>query len=353
MRRRMFLVFFVLIFLALSGGSVIRAEETLVPIRVAYPAVGTLITGQIGQILERTNILAKNGLEGKVTPFQYGPPMMEALLSGKIDVAFTSEQNVVVLLGKGFPARVIATFGSAGRSGLLVPIDSDIQSVENLRGKKVTTIFGSSIHRPILVWLEEAKLVPGKDVKLINMSGGDSRVALLDGSVEAIMSWDPYIEDFIQKKKVRVIKTQPLKLAIIMSEDFIQKNPEAAVNFLVALKEATLYMATHKELVNDWYSQLSRLELKLIDKCSRFNQNYSQVKTLSDVDISMDEDFIKTLEDIADFLYEQKLIDKKVDIQKGVDATLVKKAEEKLEGNEYEPSQVKITKPAKKRSVSW
>jgi len=351
MNKKLFLLVF--IFLVLSGRIVIRAEDNLIPIRLAYPAVGTLINGQIGQILERTNILAKNGLEGKVVPFQYGPPMMEALLSGKIDAAFTSEQNVVVLLGRGFPARVVASFGSAGRAGLLVPIDSDIRSLEDLKGKKVTTIFGSSIHRPILAWLEEAKLIPGKDVKLINMSGGDSRAALVDGSVDAVMSWDPYIEDLIQKKKARVIKAQPLNLAVIISEDFIQKNPEGALNFLIALKESCLYMALNKDLVNNWYSQLSRLELKLIDKCSRFNQNYSKAKTLSDIDINMDENFIKILENIADFLFKQKLIDKKINIQDGIDTELVKEAEKKLSGIKYDSSTVEITKPDKKRSFSW
>lgn len=322
-------------------------------IRIAYPAVGTLINGQVGQVLERTNILAKNGLKGEIIAFQYGPPMMEALLSGKIDVALTSEQNVVVLLSKGFPARLIASLGSAGRAGLLVSANSIIESIEDLKGKKVTTIFGSSIHRPILVWLKEADLVAGRDVELINMQGGESRIALLNGSVDAIMNWDPYIEDIIQKKKARLIREQPLKLAVIMAEDFIQRNPQAVIDFLVALKEAALYMATHKTQVNNWYSQLSRLDPELIDRCSYFNSVYSKAKTIGDVDISLDEELIKTLEDIADFLYEYKLTDKRANIQKGIDSLLIREAEEKLRNIEYDPSRVKIIKPSKVRSVSW
>jgi sulfonate transport system substrate-binding protein len=301
-----------------------------VTIRIAYPSEGTLINGQVGRILEKTDILAKNGLKGEVTAFQYGPPMMEAMLSGRIDVALTSEQNAVVLLAKGFSAKVIASLGSAGRLGLVVPVNSSIKSIKDLKGKKVGTIFGSSVHRPILVWLKEAGLIYGKDVELINMPAAELRFALLNGSLDAIMVWDPYLEDFIEKKNARVIKEQLFNLAVIMSQDFIQKNSDAAVNFLIALKEAALYMATHKKEVNEWYSQLCSLDVLIIDQSSRFNIIYSKAQTLSDINISLSDNFIKTLEDIADFLFSQKLTAKKANIKEGIDKALLKTAEEKL-----------------------
>jgi sulfonate transport system substrate-binding protein len=318
------------------------ADKSKALIRIAYPSVGTLVNGQVGQVLEKTDILEQNGLQGAVTAFQYGPPMMEALLSGKIDVALTSEQNVVVLLAKGFPARVIASLGSAGRLGLLVPVNSPIKSILDLKGRKVGTVFGSSAHRPILVWLKEENLIPGKDVDVINMSGGELNAALVNSSIDAIMSWDPFVEDFIQKNIARLIKAQPFSLAVIMAEDFIQKNPEAAAEFLISLKEAALYMATHKEQVNNWYSQLCRLDIKSIDESSKFNTIYKNAKTLSDIDITPTEDFIKTLKDIADFLFTEGLTSKKADIATGVDLELIKKAEEMLSKIQYDPSMLKV-----------
>jgi sulfonate transport system substrate-binding protein len=339
------LVVFSGIFFTLSCSIAGEAGKAKVTIRIAYPFAGTLVNGQIGQIFERTDILDKNGLEGRVTAFQYGPPMMEALLSGKMDVALTSEQNVVVLLAKGFPAHVIASLGSAGRLGLLVPVNSSIKSMLDLKGKKVGTIFGSSVHRPILLWLQEVNLIPGKDVEVINMSGGELNAALVSGSLDAIMSWDPYVEDFIQKKIARVIREQSFSLAVIMADDFIQKSPEAAADFLIALKEAALYMVTHKEQVNNWYSQLCRLDTQLIDKSSQFNGIYNKAKTLSDIDLTSGKDFIKTLEDIADFLFTEGLTSKRADITVGVDLELIKKAEKKLSKIQYDPSMVKVTAP--------
>jgi ABC-type nitrate/sulfonate/bicarbonate transport system substrate-binding protein len=166
--------------------------------------------------------------------------------------------------------------------------------------------------------------------------------ALVNSSIDAIMSWDPFVEDFIQKNIARLIKAQPFSLAVIMAEDFIQKNPEAAAEFLISLKEAALYMATHKEQVNNWYSQLCRLDIKSIDESSKFNTIYKNAKTLSDIDITPTEDFIKTLKDIADFLFTEGLTSKKADIATGVDLELIKKAEEMLSKIQYDPSMLKV-----------
>ena len=174
------------------------------------------------------------------------------------------------------------------------------------------------------------------------MSGGELNAALVNGSIDAIMSWDPHVEDFIQRKIARLVKAQPFSLAVIMADDFIQKNPEAAVDFLIALKEAALYMATHKKQVNGWYSQLCRIDVTTIDKSSQFNNIYKNAKTINDIDITLGEDFIKTLEDIAEFLFSEGLTAKKADIKGGIDLESIKKAEEKLGEIQYDPSLVKV-----------
>ncbi|KPK99067.1 MAG: hypothetical protein AMJ95_01235 [Omnitrophica WOR_2 bacterium SM23_72] len=337
------ITYLALIFILYSAS--VQAEDNNRSIRIAYPSIGTIINGQIGQIFERTDILSRNGLRGEVIAFPYGPPMMEALLSGKVDIALTSEQNVVVLLSKGFPARIIASLGSGGRLGLIVPVNSSVKSVGDLKGKKVGTIFGSSIHRPAVVWLKEAGLVPNRDASLVNVAGAELKFALLNGSLDAIMSWDPYIEEFLQNNSGRLIKGKEFKLAVIMSEDFIMKNPEAAVDFIIALKESFLYLISYKEQVNGWYSKLCRIEAELIDRSSAFNTFYSQAKSLSDINLAMDQDFVKTLEDISYFLFEQGLTNREVDVRSAVDLSLLKKAEDKLKTIKYDPSSVMITSP--------
>jgi sulfonate transport system substrate-binding protein len=304
-------------------------------IRIGYPAVGTLINGQVGVILEKTDILEKNDLRGEVTAFPYGPPMQEALLSGKVDAIFTSETNVVKVLAKGYPGVCIASLGRGGRIGLLVSAASKIHSIADLKGKTVATVFGSSAHTPAVRWAKEASLQPGRDIQIINMDGGESRLALLRGDVDAVMTWDPYIEDMLQKGQARLIKEAPMQLAVVMSKEFMRKYPDAAIDFLVSVKEAAYYMVKNKKEVNRWYGDLCRVDPGVIDAASKANKIYSAAGNYKDIAIAPGRELTEVMEQTNVFLFEEKLIHNKIDIASIIDREMVKMADKKSQAQGY------------------
>ncbi|MCB4792562.1 MAG: ABC transporter substrate-binding protein [Elusimicrobia bacterium] len=311
-------------------------------IRIGYPSVGTLINGQVGLVLEKTDILDNNGLNGEVTAFQYGPQLQEALLSGKVDVIFTSETNVVKVLAKGYPGACIASLGSGGRLGLLVSSASKAGSILDLRGKTATTVFGSSVHTPIIRWAKEAGLSPGRDINIINMDGGESRLALMRGDIDALMTWDPYIEDMLRKGQAKLLKQAPMYLAVVISKEFMKKNPEAVIDFLVSIKEAAYYMILNKKEVNKWYGDLCRIDPGLIDEASKTNKIYGDAKTFKDIDISVSNELAQVMSQTSAFLFEEKLISAKLDSSSIVDTEIVKKADKKTLKQKYDPKEVKV-----------
>jgi len=310
-------------------------------IRVAYPTA-TLINGHIGQVLLRTNILERNNLSGEVTGFQYGPPMMEALVSGKVDVAFTSEVPATLPLAQGHKAKIIATFGSLGRNAILVQGGSSIKSVKDLKGKKVGVPFGSSPHRNLLGMLKEAGLAADKDVSVLNIGRDEIASVLLKGGVDAIMIWDPALEQYVRKNNFNIVESSYFHSVVIMNTDFIQNHPEGAKNFLSALKEAVLFMATHKDEVNVWFGEVSRLDPEIINACAEFNHNYRTVKKISDVKIVPDDNFLEMMRQSAQFTFAQKMVPQLADIDKSIDSSLLKEAEKKLDDNTYNPLEVVI-----------
>lgn len=318
------------------------ADKSKTLIRIAYPTA-TLINGQIGQVLLRTNILEKNNLNGEVTGFLYGPPMMEALVSNKVDVAFTSEVPATLPLAKGHKATIIATLGSLGRSAIMVLPDSPVKQTRDLKGKKIGIPFGSSPHRNLLVMLKAAGLTSGKDVEVLNIGRDEVASVLLKGGVDAITTWDPAVEQYRQKNKFKIIEAQEYFSVVIMNNEFIEKNPEGAIGFLTALKEAVLFMATHKDEVNKWFGEISRLDPEIIKICSNFNSNYCNVKKISDVDIALSDDFLKKMKESAEFTATQKLVPQEADILKAINPQLRLGAEKKLDDNTYDPSRVTIT----------
>lgn len=312
-------------------------------IRVGYPSAGALINGQVGAVLANTDILARNGLEAEVIPFLYGTQMQEALLAGKIDVALTSEANFVNLAVK-YPCKVIATLGSAGRIAVMVKEGSPVKKVADLRGKTVCTVFGTSAHYPAVQWLRRAGLDPAKDVKLVHMAAAEARAGLVKGDIDAIVIWDPFVEDFVEKKAARVLEANPSFLTTtVASAEFLKRSPEAAVDFLAALQQAALYMALNHERVNEWLSKTMGVAPAIIHKGSAFNKTYSRARRLKDIDLAPGKELLTRLRQIADFNLSSGLLKEKSPVEENTEAGFAKAAREKALASEFDPAKVVVT----------
>jgi ABC-type nitrate/sulfonate/bicarbonate transport system substrate-binding protein len=296
-----------------QGGQPI-SQEPAIKIRLAYPAAGTLISGQVGLVMQKTDILKQNGLEAEIFPMATGKEMKTAMTAGKVDVILTSESNFVVLLGQGFECYGIASLGTDGQMGLVVSASSDIKHIPELKGGKIGTLFGTSVHKPAIEWARQGGLVPGKDVEIVNIGdGGALRAALSSGNVKAIVDWDPYLTDGINKGNYRVLASADLDLIVVTSGSYADKNPTAISRFRAALKEAAFYMSQNKKTVTQWYAELAKLDASFVDQVSQYNKNYN-AKTRNDIDISISQKFVSKLTDLADFWNKEGLIEKKPDI---------------------------------------
>lgn len=310
-QKLIFMAFATIIALILSGcvsSDISQGSEGKEHIRIAYPSAGTLISGQIGLILQRTSVLEENGMTAEIFPMSTGKEMKAALVAGQVDVILTSESNFIVLLGSGFPCYGIASLGSDGRMGLVVQADSGIESIGDLKGKKIGTIFGTSVHKPAIEWAKQGGLTPGEDVEIVNMGGGGAlRTALASGDLDAIIDWDPHLTDSIRKGEAVKLEEADLDLIVVMSADYADNKPGAAEMFTSALGDASLYLAQNKAQVNGWYGEMAALDAELIDEVSRYNQNY-HAESIDEIDIKISERFAAKLTEIADFLYEEGLI---------------------------------------------
>jgi ABC-type nitrate/sulfonate/bicarbonate transport system substrate-binding protein len=272
-------------------------------LHLAYPAEGTILSAQVGLVFEKTDILKKHGFNAQATAMGTGKELKTALVSGKVDVIMTSETNFVVLLGNGFDCYAIHSLGSAGRMALVVPPDSKINSLEDLKGKKVATIYGTSIHQPAMEWLENAGLA--SEVQVVDLSSQAAMAAALKtGAVAAIMTWDPFLAQGLNKGHYRILKQRDFDLVTVASPGF-HGNADAVKRLNAATREALLYVSQHKDEVNKWFSQIARLDVKTIDDASRLNSNYS-AKTLEDVNLNISPRFREQLNREARFLFAQK-----------------------------------------------
>src|SRR5262249_47882719 len=139
-----------------------KSQQERVPIRIGWQ-LATSTQGQIVEVLKRTNLLDRLGLDPTFVPFSYGEPEVAAALRGDLDVMFSSGQSVNNLLARGGKWKILARLHFIP-AALMVPPDSPIKEIKDLRGKTIACTFGTIGHREATLKEQAAGLDPDKDV---------------------------------------------------------------------------------------------------------------------------------------------------------------------------------------------
>jgi len=137
--------------------------------------------------------------------FQAGPPMMEAMNAGAIDIGYTGESPPVFAQAAGVDFVYIAALPTTGDNhGVLVRRDSSFQRVSDLRGKRVAFTKATSAHYVALRVLAAAGLAPA-DIRTVYLPPAEGRAAIDSGSVDAWIIWDPFYADAARDPALRTL----------------------------------------------------------------------------------------------------------------------------------------------------
>ncbi|MEO9331046.1 MAG: sulfonate ABC transporter substrate-binding protein [Pseudomonas sp.] len=211
---------------AISFGVITQAQaETL---RIGYQKYGTLVLLKAKGTLEKR--LAEHGVDVKWTEFPGGPQLLEGLNVGSVDFGVTGETPPVFAQAAGADLLYVAHEPPAPTGeAILVPKDSPIKSVAELKGKKVALNKGSNVHYLLVRALEDAGLKYG-DVTPVYLPPADARAAFERGSVDAWVIWDPFqsaAEKQLQARTLRdgsgLVDNHQFYLA---TRTYAEKNPQ-------------------------------------------------------------------------------------------------------------------------------
>ncbi|WP_457978645.1 sulfonate ABC transporter substrate-binding protein [Ectopseudomonas composti] len=187
---------------AISFGAITQAQaETL---RIGYQKYGTLVLLKAKGTLEKR--LAEQGVEVKWTEFPGGPQLLEGLNVGSVDFGVTGETPPVFAQAAGADLLYVAHEPPApSGEAILVPKDSPIKSVAELKGKKVVLNKGSNVHYLLVRALEDAGL-KYSDITPVYLPPADARAAFERGSVDAWVIWDPFQSAAEQQLQARSLR---------------------------------------------------------------------------------------------------------------------------------------------------
>ncbi|MDO6406349.1 sulfonate ABC transporter substrate-binding protein [Pantoea phytobeneficialis] len=137
--------------------------------------------------------------------FPAGPQMLEALNVGSIDLGSTGDIPPIFAQAAGADLLYVGSEPPKPKAEvILVPKDSPIHSVAELKGHKVAFQKGSSSHNLLLRALAQAGL-SFKDIQPTYLTPADARAAFQQGDVDAWAIWDPYYSAALLQGNVRVL----------------------------------------------------------------------------------------------------------------------------------------------------
>ncbi len=130
----------------------------------------------------------------KFADFTYGPPLVQAAASGAIDLGDVGDVPPLTGAAQEFGFKIVAVARSLSPTqpveDIIVPKGSPIQTLAELKGKKVAVPQGSSAHGLALLALKSVGLTPN-DVQLDFLSPAAGASAFASGKVDAWSIWNP------------------------------------------------------------------------------------------------------------------------------------------------------------------
>jgi sulfonate transport system substrate-binding protein len=160
-------------------------------VRIGFQKYGKLVLLKSKATLE--DKLKAAGYKVVWTEFPSGPPLLEALNVGVIDFGNAGEAPPIFAQAAGAPIQYVAYEPPAPQGeAILVPKDSKLNSVADLRGKKVALNKGSNVHYLLVKALEKAG-VKYSEIQPVFLAPADARAAFERGAVDAWAIWDPFL----------------------------------------------------------------------------------------------------------------------------------------------------------------
>ena len=161
-------------------------------LRIGFQKSASLFVLQKAQgTLEKR--LAPQGIAVKWVEFPAGPQLLEGLNVGSVDVGFVGEAPPIFAQAAG--ARFVYVGNdpaSPTTEAIVVPKDSPLKSVADLKGKRIALNKGSNVHYLLVKQLEKNGL-KYSDVTPVFLPPADARAAFEKGAVDAWVIWDPFL----------------------------------------------------------------------------------------------------------------------------------------------------------------
>lgn len=212
----------------------------------------------------------------------------------------------------GTPLVYLAANSSDGRAvSLLVPTNSTVKSVKDLKGKKIASQKASIGHYLIVKALEKEGLKLS-DINPVYLPPPDANVAFSQGKVDAWFIWEPFVTRNVQNKVGRVLidggNLRDTNNFLSTTRKFYQENTEVIKVFLEELQKAQVWARNNPKELAQLLAPVTQLDPPTLEI---MHDKYDFAL------VPITEQIINKQQQVADMWYNLKLIPKQVNVRDG------------------------------------
>ena len=275
----------------IAGGGSAMAQET-----VNYGVQPATMPIYIARALDLlAPIEKKHNIKLVFRSFAYGAPENQALAAGELQIA-SAGMGPAVIAAARLPATLIA-ITILEQTAILVPKDSAIKTVADLKGQNIAFPGEGSQQYPLLLKALADVGLKESDVKLFKTDGAQIPTLLQNKSVAAGITWDPHISNALAAGHSRVLikaeKIMPIMQGHYVGNgeyvrnDFLARRPEVVQDLVTANVQAIDYILKDpKGAAKLWAKEIgfpeNVINYSLAEGISVYSRNVVPTKTMID-----------------------------------------------------------------------
>lgn len=269
MKKWLFVVCLTIIGFTLAGCSGSAKGEEGLPDKVtldyAYYSPTSLVLKEKGWAEEA---FKEKGIEVEFVLSQGSNKALEFLNSSSVD--FSSSAGAAALMAKanGSPVESIYLYSKPEWTALVTNADSDISSVEDLKGKKVAATLGTDPYIFLVRALKEHGLSTD-DIELVNLQHADGGAALQAGNVDAWAGLDPHMARLELEAGAKLFYRNPelnTYGSLNVRSDYAEKYPEVVKTVIEVYEKARKWTLENPEEAAQILADSAKIDLAVAKK---------------------------------------------------------------------------------------
>lgn len=216
---------------------------------------------------EASKLWDKAGLKVQLIAFPAGPAMLPAFAAGELDLGWMGEFPIVTGYANGMSIEMILVDRiNTTNVRVVVNPKSGINSLGDLKGKKIAVSIGSTSHQQVNLALKKGGLTQ-QDVTLVNLAPGNMPAAYEAGQVDAVVTWEPNISAIERAGGKAIATTGSLGditgVFLGARPEFVKEHPAEVEKFLAVWEETMKAAAAKPDDVRQY--EAKRLGLTVPD----------------------------------------------------------------------------------------